>query len=153
MGQEHELSIQEFFKAFETSSAAGDVEGLAAMYATAFLAAGPKGAQVVKSSDMLQVIPKRKQMLASIGCESASLVSLHENKLDDRYSLVRTEWRWRVKPAGIDPQDIVLSSTFLIQRSKNELRIVLYLNHADIMDTLRERGWLPVPKEHSSGGV
>lgn len=147
MAHEIESSIQDFFEAFERSSAAADAESLAGMFAAVFLAAGPQGAQMVKSIDMLQVIPKRKQMLEAIGCEPASLVSLQENNLDDHYSLVRTEWRWRVKPAGLEPLEITSSSTFLIQRSDNGLRIVLYLNHADIMDALRARGWLPMPKE------
>ncbi len=137
-----EQATREFFEAHERSSAAGDAEALARLYAASFLVAGPNGAQVVKSCDLLHAIPKRKQILEAAGCTSARLTALHETKLDDRYSLVRTEWRWQLHQIGEAPPEVTLSSTFIVQQSSEGLRIVLYLPHGDIMAVLRERGLL-----------
>jgi hypothetical protein len=99
----------------------------------------------VKASDLLLAIPKRKQLFESIGCRSTTLVSLQETRLDDRYTMVRTEWRWRFEQSAEKPLDVTLPSTFIVQRSPDGLRIVFYLRHQDIMTVLRERGlWNPM---------
>src|SRR5438552_11177992 len=87
-------SVSAFFENFEKLSALGDAEHLAALYAAAFLVAGPTGTQIVKASDLVHAIPRRKQLFEAAGCTSTTLASLVETRLDDRYSLVRTEWRW-----------------------------------------------------------
>ena len=133
--------VQDFFETFERLSADGDAEALAGLYAATFLSAGRDGVQTVKSSDLVHVIPKRKQLLESVGCQSTKLVSVQETKLDDHYSLVRTEWRWRFDRADA-PVEITLPSTFVVYRSGEGCRIVLYLTHDNIMTVLRERGIL-----------
>jgi len=139
------VQAQTFFQTFERLSAAGDAEALAGLYAATFLSAGPDGVQTVKASDLIQVIPKRKQLLQSIGCQSTKLASVEETKLDDHYSLCRTEWCWRFDHAD-GPVEITLPSTFVVHRSGEGWRIVLYLTHHNIMTVLRERGMLPAAK-------
>jgi hypothetical protein len=131
-----------FFETFERNTAAGDADAIASLYAPSFLMAGPNGVQVVKASDLRLAIPKRKQMLESAGCSAARLVSLQENKLDDRYSQVRTEWQWRIQREGTAPAEITLPSTFIVEKSSEGLRIVFYLS-GELMATMRERGLLP----------
>ncbi len=138
--------IRTLFDTFERYSAAGDAEGLAGLFAASFLSAGPNGAQTVKASDLLQVIPKRRQLFESIGWHSTKLVSLHETSLDERYRMVRTEWRWRLDRAGEAPVEITLPSTFIVHESRDGLRIVFYLT-GDILTVLRERGLLPAAKD------
>src|SRR5262245_57655830 len=92
-------SIAAFFRRFEARSAALDVEGLVDLYAPAFLMAGPRGTQVVNARDLVYAIPKRKQLFDAAGCRSTTLVSVDETRLDDRYSLVRTEWEWAFQRA------------------------------------------------------
>jgi hypothetical protein len=133
--------MQAFFEAFEAGSEAGDAASLAKLYTESFLVANPNGVQVVRASDLLQIIPKRKQMLDAAGCQAAKLVSLSETRLDDHYSMVRTEWRWRVK-GDENGSEITLPSTFIVRRSSEGLRIAFYLAHGDITAVLRERGLL-----------
>ena len=136
---------QIFFQTFERLSATGDAEALAGLYAATFLSAGPDGVQTVKTTDLIKVIPKRKEILESIGCQSTKLASVEETKLDDHYSLVRTEWRWRFDRAD-GPVEITLPSTYIVHRSGEGWRIVLYLTHDNIMNVLRDRGMLPTAK-------
>jgi len=133
------MTLEQFFEQYERNSAAGDAQALAAQYADVFLTAGPNGVQTAKASDLLHVIPRRRQLFASIGWQSTTLVSLAETRLDDRYSVVRTEWRWRLAPSGKGLAELTLPSTFIVERSAEGLRIVFYLAHHDLMTVLRER--------------
>jgi hypothetical protein len=134
--------LRSFFEAFETAGAALDVDGLARLYAPAILVAGPNGSQVVSRDDLLRAIPKRKQLFDAAGHRSTRLVGLQETKLDDRYTLARTEWRWEfARPAG-PPTDLTLPSSFLVEQANSETRIVVYLMHHDVTSELRERGLL-----------
>jgi len=133
--------LRSFFGAFERDSAAADVEGLARLYAQNILVAGPNGSQVVSKDDLLRAIPKRKQMFEAAGHRSTTLAALQETKLDDRYTLARTEWRWQFDAAA----DLTVPSTFIVDRSGDEPRIVLYMMHHDIARLLKERGLISAP--------
>jgi Domain of unknown function (DUF4440) len=136
-------SLRAFFSRFEEQAATADVEGLAAMYAPAFLMAGPSGTQVVKASDLMLAIPRRKQLFAAAGCRSTTLLSVDEIRLDDRYSLARTAWQWTFARADGTTEEITLPSAYLVERAPAGHRIVCYINHADIVAIMRERGLLP----------
>ena len=135
-----DLTMQAFFEAFETGSETGDAASLAKLYADSFVVAGANGVQVVKASDLAHIVSKRKQILDAAGCQAAKLVSLNETKLDDRYSMVRTEWRWRLTSGENAPSEITLPSTYIVRRSSEGLQIAFYLAHGDITAVLRERG-------------
>jgi hypothetical protein len=133
-------TIQAFFEAFEASSATGDLASLAKLFSESFMVAGPNGVQIVKASDLAQIIPRRKQMLDAAGCGDAKLVSLNETRLDDHYSMVRAEWRWRVTRGDTESSEITLPSTYIVRRSSEGLHITFYLAHGDITAVLGERG-------------
>ena len=135
---------RKFFESFERLNAVGDVDGIVGLYAASFLMAGAGGTQVVKASDLAFVIPKRRQMVASMGCPGARLVSLEERKLDDRYMQVRCEFRWQFQPEAAAPVEITLPSTFIVEKTSEGFRIVFYLT-GDLMGAMRQRGLLPQP--------
>jgi hypothetical protein len=66
-----------------------------------------------------------------------------DTRLDDRYSLVRTEWQWTFARADGSSTEIALPSTFIVDRAAEGGRIVCYINHADVAAIMRERGLLP----------
>src|SRR5262245_1278997 len=134
--------LRPFFERFQSLSAASDVEGLAAMYAAQVMVAGPNGAQVVSSADLKRAIPKRKQVLESVGCQDTALVGFEETALTDRYALVRAEFRWHFKAADGQPATVTLPSTFIVDRGGDSPHIVHYLNERDVLSVLRERGVL-----------
>jgi hypothetical protein len=136
--------LRPFFEAFAAKSTASDIEGLTRLYASSILVAGPDGTHIVTSADLLRVIPKRKQLFESIGYRSTTLVGLHEIELDQRYTLARTEWQWQFGPPGAAARDeLTLPSTFIVERSSDGPRIVVYVMHQDVVGVLRDRGWLP----------
>src|SRR3979411_2242821 len=100
--------LRSFFGPFERESAAADIEGLARLYAPAILVAGPNGSQVVSRDDLLRAIPQRQQMFGAAGHRSTTRAALQETKLDDRYTLARTEWQWQFAPSGDAPTELTL---------------------------------------------
>jgi hypothetical protein len=135
--------IQDFIARYARATAVGDAETLGTLFAPMFLTAGPTGAQIVRVTDLVPAIPKRRQMLESIGCQLPQLVSVQDTPLDARYSLVRTEWRWRVVRGNELVADVTLPSSFVVDRAAVQPQIVCYLPHQDITTALRDRGLLP----------
>ncbi len=132
--------LRSFFQAFEASSDSTDVDALVRMYAPAILVAGPHGAQIVKTADLLAAISTRKEMFDAAGRRSTKLAALREERLDDRYTLARTEWRWEFAPRGDAPTELTLASSFIVDRSNGDPRIVVYLMHHDVGAVLKARG-------------
>jgi hypothetical protein len=134
--------LRSFFDRFQSLSAASDVEGLAAMYAAHVMIAGASGAQVVTSDNLQRAIPRRKQLLESVGYQNTALVGFEETALGDRYALVRAEFEWHFNAANGQPATVRLPSIFVVDRGGDAPRIVLYLNEHDVVSVLRERGML-----------
>lgn len=135
--------LRAFFERFQSRSAASDVERLAAMYARSVMIAGPMGTQVVSSADLQRAIPKRRQLLESVGYQDTTLVGFEETTLTDRYALVRAQFRWHFQPGNGEPATVTLPSTFVVDRGNDSPCIVLYMNEQDVVSVLRERGVLP----------
>ena len=134
--------LRAFFERFQSLSAASDVEGLASMYAAHVMIGGADGVQVVSSSDLRRAIPRRKQLLESLGEQDTALVAFEETALTDRYALVRAQFRWQFNPADGEPLTVTLPSSFVVDRGGDSPHIVLYLNEHDVVSVLREQGML-----------
>ena len=134
--------MESFFRTFEQLSADSNAAELAGLYAPSFLLAGPSGSQLVRAGDLQQAIPKRKDLFKTLGCTSTHLATLQETSLDDRYSLVRTEWQWRFERSPDALVEFTLPSSYVVERSPDRWQIVAYIPHADIMAELRGRGIL-----------
>jgi hypothetical protein len=134
--------LRPFFERFQSLSAASDAEGLAAMYAGNVMIAGANGAQVVSATDLQRVIPKRKQLLESVGYRDTALVGFEETALGDRYSLVRAQFQWHFNAANGQLATVTLPSIFVVDRGGDSPHIVLYLNEHDVVSALREQGVL-----------
>src|SRR5262249_47250594 len=132
--------LRAFFERFQSLSAASDVEGLASMYAGNVMIAGANGVQVVSSADLQRAIPRRKQLLESVGYQDTALAGFEETSLGDRYSLVRAQFRWQFHAANGQPATVTLPSIFVVDRGGDAPHIVLYLNEHDVVSVLRERG-------------
>ncbi len=136
-------AVEAFFHEFEAHSNSGDVTRAVSQFADPFLSADPSGSRVVPTAALAMAIPKRKQLFESLGRRSTTLVSLEQTRLDEHYVLAKTVWRMRFEPAGRAPVDVTVPSTYVVRTSDAVLTIVFYLNHADIMAVLRDRGLMP----------
>jgi hypothetical protein len=134
-------AIQDFLRAFEHTGKQHDVAALVSRFADTFLVAGPDGARVVKASDFALVLPKRQQMFEQMGHRSTKLESAVVTNLDGRYVMAETKWLMTFAHGEGQLTDVLVGSTYVLD-TKDELKILFYLTHQDIMTVLRERGIL-----------
>jgi hypothetical protein len=132
--------VERFFHAFEQNSSTLNTPALLSQWADTFLAAGPQGAQPVRAADFALALPKRKQLFDSLGLRSTALASLHETRLDARYTMAATQWRMTFARAQGDPIEILAASVFILDTSAEDFKIVFYLASQDIFALLKENG-------------
>ena len=132
------LAVEDFLRTFEYNTNHADTAALVSLFAPTFLAAGPQGASCVRREDFALVVPKRKQMFDSLGCDSTELVRVETEQLDGRFALARTQWKMTFAKGSTGGRAIVVDSTYLVDTGVNPFQIVLYLAHQDVMAVLRE---------------
>lgn len=134
--------IEDFLKRYEVNANVGRAEETVEQFADVFMAADPSGARAVPSSVLLMAIPQRRKLFESVGSSVTTLASVEQTRLDDRYALLKTEWLVKFDRGSGRSEDLTLRSTFVLYRSDDGIKIVLYLHHQDLMSVLRERGLL-----------
>ena len=142
MIQHEATALDHFFESFQRDSNRDDIPSMVSHFAETFLAAGPQGAQCVRSTDFAAMLPKRKQLFARLGCRPATFVSLQQTPLDARYVTAKTTWRLDFDRGNAGIEEVLVDSTYLLDTGASPFKIVLYLSHQDIMQVLRERGIL-----------
>jgi ketosteroid isomerase-like protein len=125
--------VEAFFDAFAAASDQLDTDRLAELFAETFLAADPAGVQAVPRQAFLQALPRRAGLFAAAGIARVVLTGLQHQALDDTYVLARTDWRGERTTASAP---VRLSSTFILRRDADRLRVVFYLNHQDLAQAL-----------------
>jgi ketosteroid isomerase-like protein len=121
--------IEAFFDTFAAASDELDVDRLGELFAETFLAADPAGARPVSREAFLRALPRRAELFAAAGITRVVLADLDRRALDDAYVLVRTVWHAESISASTP---IELSSTFILRRDEDGMRVVFYLNHQDL---------------------
>jgi hypothetical protein len=135
-------SIEHFFRIFESNTNTDNTDASVSQFADVFMAASPQGAQAVRASDFAVALPKKKTLFDSLGCRSTELVSIRENRLDARYVMASTQWKMIFARPGIQPQDVVVKSVYIVDTGGVEPKIVFYLANQDLMQILKDRGLL-----------
>jgi hypothetical protein len=134
------MSVEAFFRRFELNNNKSDFSAAVSQFAGTFMAAGPQGAQCVQASAFALALPKRKQLFKSFGCHSMQLVSVDVKSLGARYSMAHTRWKMNFADGDLSTKEMLVDSTFIVDTTEAEFRIVLYLAHQDVMAMLKERG-------------
>jgi ketosteroid isomerase-like protein len=125
--------VQAFFATFTAASDQLDLARLAELFAETFLAADPVGVQPVPRQAFLRALPRRAELFAAAGITRVVLADLQHQSLDNTYVLARTDWRAERTEASTP---VRLSSTFILRRDADRLRVVFYLNHQDLTRVL-----------------
>jgi ketosteroid isomerase-like protein len=126
--------VQAFFATFAAASDQLDLARLAELFAETFLAADPAGVQPVPRQAFLRALPRRAELFAAAGITRVALTDLQHHALDNTYVLARTDWR--AERQGAASTSVRLSSTFILRRDADRLRVVFYLNHQDLTRVL-----------------
>jgi ketosteroid isomerase-like protein len=126
--------VEAFFAAFAAASDQLDTDRLAELFAETFLAADPAGVQAVPRQAFLRILPRRAELFAAAGVTRVVLTDLQHQPLDNTYVLARADWHAERPGAASTP--VRLSSTFILRRDADRLRVVFYLNHQDLTRVL-----------------
>jgi hypothetical protein len=133
-------SVEAFLRRFELNNSKSDFSAAVSQFADTFMAAGPQGAQCVRASDFALALPKRKQLFESYGCHSMQLIRVDVHSLGKRYSMAHTRWKMNFAEGDLSTGPVFVDSTFIVETTEQQSRIVLYLAHQDVMAILKERG-------------
>ncbi len=133
-------SIEDFFRQFELNNSKSDFSAAVSQFADTFMAAGPQGAQCVKASDFVVALPKRKQLFESCGCHSMRLIRVDPHSLGDRYCMAHTRWKMNFAEGDLSSEAEFVDSTYVLEKTDQGFRIVLYLAHQDVFAILKQRG-------------
>jgi ketosteroid isomerase-like protein len=125
--------VEAFFDTFAAASDQLDTDRLAELFAETFLAADPAAVHAVPRQAFLQALPRRAELFAAAGITRVALIDLQHEPLDDTYVLARTDWHAEHTAASTP---VRLSSTFILRRDADRLRVVFYLNHQDLTRVL-----------------
>ncbi|MEU0560212.1 hypothetical protein [Dactylosporangium sp. NPDC006015] len=104
---------------------AGSVE----LFADPFLFADAGGARPVSRADFLAILPRRAQMFAAAGYGPAQLTRTEQQRLDEHYLLVRTDWS---APSITGGEPAELSSSYLLHEDGTSVSVVAYVNHKTV---------------------
>jgi hypothetical protein len=125
-----------FFADYQRNISEGKIDALVAMFAETYLNGGPHGYQFLHSAALAAGLPRRRQLLDSLGCGPSRLVSLTETPLDARFVLARTRWNFDVAADPAHP--VAVDSTFLLDTAE-PMRILVYISHQDLVAMLKSR--------------
>ena len=124
-------SVEAFFREYERGA-------LAACFAPDFLYAGPDGARAMDLAGFAEALPRRRELFERSGHRGTRLVAVRSQAITSVYTLAETEWSFL-----FDQAEITNTASFLLQKSGDGWKIVLYLPHQEIASLMRERGLLP----------
>jgi len=100
------------------------------------MAADLSGAQPVPRAAFLSVLPRRKELIAAAGIGRVSLTGLDHHGHDESYVLAHTTWTGEREGVSARHDWVTLLSSFILRRTDDGLRIVIYLNHRDLAEVL-----------------
>lgn len=104
-------------------------------FADQFLATDPARALVLSREALLAALPARRKMFDQAGIGPIRRVAATQLELDATHLLVTSDWA----ADRADAEPLMLESTFLIRRDGDDLSILVYLNHNDIMELLTRK--------------
>src|ERR1700744_6274709 len=111
---QNETPLARFFHNFEQQNASNDIPAQVAQFADTFMAASPQGAQCIRAEDFARALPKRVELVQSLGGQSTSLVSFSETKLDERFAMAETRWRMPFPREGEPAREALADSLYIL---------------------------------------
>ena len=119
-----------------------DAAAIPAFYAEWAMAAAPNFVGCTQNNEaLLAAIEQAYAFYQSIGMCSAEILALDETTLDERYSLVRVQWATKFQRTGDEP--ITFAISYLVWRSSDGPRIILFISHEDELAVMRAKGLIP----------
>lgn len=127
---------------FEQYAKAGDTLDTAALndcFHEVFLNLDPTNVAPIARDMLIRSLPVRQKLFDSIGARGMDLAALVETPLDDLHTLAETTWSVRFGPDARSAEPLEFGATFVLRLDGGRWRIVVYLNHHDVVTVVRSR--------------
>src|SRR3954454_5498441 len=108
--------VLEFFDRYQRGADTSDPEVVRDCFAETFLNLDPRSAGPVPREALIQALPGRAQLFATIGVEALELTELSERPLDELHTMVTTTWTARFSADAADAEPLVRPSQFLLRQ-------------------------------------
>ena len=131
--------VLEFFHRYQRGADTSDPDAVRECFAETFLNLDPRSAGPVPREALIQALPGRAKLFATIGVEALELTELSEQPLDELHTMVATTWTARFSADGADAAPLSLPSHFLLRRQGSSWQIVAYLNSTALAVVFAER--------------
>ncbi len=131
-------SIKKLFEEYEKAFSSLDIKKNAEFFADAFISAGPRGAIAQSKLKFLTKAKQASDFYKSVGQESAKIISADEMPVSDNYSLVKVHWGVKFKKTG--DRLIEFDVSYLVQKTGQEPKIILFIAHQDEEQAMKELG-------------
>jgi hypothetical protein len=138
--QKNTRLVQTFFERLETVGNELDIQGIGELYADTFMFADPTGTRSINKEDFLKVLPKRKDFFEKVGLKYTKYESLDEKVIDEHYYMVEAHIVMHFEKDPHNPIDDKDSSTFILHKENESLKIVFHLEHRELMKKIQEIG-------------
>ena len=134
-------SVKRLFDEYEKAFSALDIEKSAQFFADSFISAGPKGTIANSKAELLKSASKASEFYRSVGQKTAKILTLDEAEITEMYSMVKVHWGVTFEKTG--DKLIEFDVSYIIQKTGEEPKIILFIAHQDEQKTMEELGLPP----------
>jgi hypothetical protein len=136
---EKTAGLEAFFRDYAAASMSPDAASLAPFYAGSFIAAGPAGSAAFQNDErFIEWLRGVHDFNANAGMQTLDVVSVHESRISDQYTLATVEWSAGFRSLH-DPARFRIS--YLLQLTDRP-QVLAYIAHEDQETVMRELGLL-----------
>jgi ketosteroid isomerase-like protein len=134
----HDASVKKLFSEYEKAFDALDIEKSAGFFADAFISAGPRGAIAQSKTEFLKMAHQAAEFYKSVGQTSAKILSADETPVSNEYAMVKVHWGVTFRKTG--DRRIEFDVSYLVQKTGDEPKIILFIAHQDEEKAMQELG-------------
>jgi hypothetical protein len=131
-------SVKRLFADYEKAFSALDIAKSAEFFADTFISAGPNGIITSSKAELLKSAEKAAEFYRSVGQQSAKILSLEETPISNEYSMVKVHWGVTFRKTG--SRLIEFDVSYLVQRTGEASKIILFIAHQDEQKAMQELG-------------
>jgi ketosteroid isomerase-like protein len=131
-------SVKQLFAQYEKAFSALDFKKIGEFFADTFVSAGPNGVIANSKAEYLKLSQKASEFYRSVGQQSAKILSLSESEISNEYSMVKVHWGVTFQKTG--NRLIEFDVSYLIQKTVDPPKIILFIAHQDEAKAMKELG-------------
>jgi hypothetical protein len=131
--------VRAFFEQYAKAGDTLDTVALNECFHEVFLNLDPTNVAPIARDMLIRSLPMRQKLFDSIGARGMDLTALTETPLDDLHTLAETTWSVRFGSEARSTEPLEFGATFLLRLDGGRWRIVVYLNHHDVVAGVQSR--------------